>query len=378
MSGNEPSSTAAVRAADVVRHRIAMQGFGGPGVGDAARVLDLGVQDTGPDGSAWALALRGVDAGGGDELSLAWTIRGAPHAYRRNDLPQVWRATAPLSEADAAKRVINAAKPLHAAGIRVLDALHTIASEMSELVTEPMVKGDLSTALAERMPPPYLRDCRVCDATHLYEMPFRLCALYAGLELAAGTSPPVLRPAPELAALPVGPADDPLDAPPRLQPVRAFLRLHAPATMAHAAWYLDASAADLKRVWPKDAVPVSVGDEQRWVLEQDLPLLAAPPRSSVTALLGPFDPLVQTKDRELLVPDEAARKDVWRTIGRPGVVLHRDALVGSWRPRSKGKRLDVQVQVWGRPSTALTTAVQDAAERLAAYRGRALGQVAFG
>src|SRR4051794_22350481 len=84
---------------------------------DDTAVLDLGVQDTGPDGGRWALANRGVDDVPGDALATVWTIRGAPHLYRRADLPGVAAATAPFSDADAGKRIYDAAKPLKAAGI---------------------------------------------------------------------------------------------------------------------------------------------------------------------------------------------------------------------------------------------------------------------
>src|SRR3712207_5340138 len=68
-------------------------------------LLDLGVQDTGTEGSAWALAVRGARAGDGADLVRAWTLRGAPHVYRRRDIAAVVVATAPFSEADAASRV---------------------------------------------------------------------------------------------------------------------------------------------------------------------------------------------------------------------------------------------------------------------------------
>src|SRR5215212_114857 len=79
-----------------------------------ADILDFGVQDTGRDGASWALANRGVPVRNAAELeacpdvALAWTLRSAPHFYRRADLPEVLVATSPFSELDAAKRVINA------------------------------------------------------------------------------------------------------------------------------------------------------------------------------------------------------------------------------------------------------------------------------
>jgi hypothetical protein len=78
-------------------------------LGDTA-VLDIGVQDTGPDGAKWALARRGVDVGAlsDRDLILLWTVRGAPHVYRRADVGKVAAAVEPFSEADAGKRIYTA------------------------------------------------------------------------------------------------------------------------------------------------------------------------------------------------------------------------------------------------------------------------------
>ena len=352
-----PSAT----AAQVLGARVRAQQLDrDAGTVDDTAVLDIGVQDTGPDGGLWALALRGVSPAPG-ELATVWSIRGAPHLYRRADLPAVAAATAPFSEADAAKRVFDAAKPLRAAGIPVMAALDTVAGVMRSIATGPVVKGEMSRRLSAALDGPYLRYCRPCDAVHTYEQPFRLAALRAGLELQPGTSPPVLQPVPGLL-----PAET---VPERFDVVRAYLRLLGPATPQHVAGYLDAPVRDVRARWPADAVEVSVAGERRWTLDPG-GLDAQPP--AVTRLLGPFDLFLQARDRELLVADPAHRKELWPVLGRPGAVLSGGVVAGVWRPRKTGASLTVAVQLWVRATAALRSAVEEQAERLAASRGATL------
>ena len=159
-----------------------------------AAIFDFGVQDTGRDGASWALANRGVPVRDAAELEaspevvLVWTLRASPHYYRRTDLPEVLVATSPLSDRDAAKRVVGADKPLKEAGIPILEGLNEVATQMRRVVTRPLVKGEVSTQLTALLDPPYVRYCRGCEATHSWEVPFRIGALYAGLELEPGTS----------------------------------------------------------------------------------------------------------------------------------------------------------------------------------------------
>lgn len=328
-------------------------------------VLDIGVQDTGSDGGPWALALRGVDVSTvGDELATVWTVRGAPHLYRRADLPGVAAATAPFSEADAGKRIITAAQPLEAAGIGNLAALDIVAEAMRSIVTAPMVKGEMSGRLTAAMDPPFVRFCVPCDATHVHEMPFRLAALRAGLELQPGTSPPVLQPIPGFAPT--------TTVPERLDVVRAYLRLLGPATPRLVAGYLDAPVKDVRGRWPEDVVEVDVAGERRWLLAEDADRLADPP--ALTRLLGPFDLHLQARDRSLLVDDTAHSKDLWRTLGRPGGVLSDGEVVGTWRARKAGASVTVSVDLWTRSDRG---AIGEQAERLARFRGLSLKAVDF-
>ncbi|MGY1639343.1 DNA glycosylase AlkZ-like family protein [Geodermatophilus sp. SYSU D00742] len=336
---------------------------------DDTAVLDLGVQDTGPDGGLWALALRGVDVASIPEGALAtvWTIRGAPHLYRRADLPAVAAATAPFSDADAGKRIYDAARPLRAAGIGNLEALDTIAAAMRSVVTSPTVKGEVSRRLTALLDDPHLRHCRPCDAVHPWEQPFRLAALRAGLELEPGTSPPVLRPVPGLTPS--------ATVPPRFDVVRGCLRLLGPTTPGLVAGYLDAPVADVRGHWPEDAVEVDVGGERRWLLAADADRLDEVPPASGTALLGPFDLFLQARDREVLVPDRTHAKVLWPVLGRPGAVLADGEVAGTWRPRKSGRSLTVAVELWRDPAPSLRASVTTAAERLAAFRRAPLGDV---
>ncbi|PTR30310.1 winged helix DNA-binding protein [Rhodococcus sp. OK519] len=336
-------------------------------------VLDLGVQNTGPDGAAWALRLRGTPADTGGDLALAWTVRGAPHSYRRADLPAIATATAPLSDADAAKRIYDANRPLKAAGIPTLDALRAVATEMRDIVREPTVKGAMSGALTARMSDPYLRFCRPCNATHMYEMPFRLAALQAGLELRPNTSPPVLERIPGWRGKPYMRSGT--DAERRFDVIRGYLRFFGPSDPKAVAAYLDAPVKDVKAHWPTDATEVSVDGTPGWILADDLDALLGPPTDGSVRLLGPFDPYLQLKDRGLLVADESHLKAQWPTLGRPGAVAVGGEIVGLWRPRTSGKKLSVELTPWTRLPKPVRAGIDAQANLLADFRGGTLAGV---
>lgn len=353
---------------EAIAHRVAAQQLdrvpvAGRAMTDAA-ILDLGAQDSGRDGASWALANRGVPLanpgalGAADELALVWSLRVSPHVYRRAELVDVMRAISPYDEADALKR---GGSP---------DAVATVAREMRTLVARPMVKGELSSALTERVPQTCTTWCRACQATHVTESLFRMAPLFAGLELEPATSPPVLGRIPGWPRRPAGFASDPDAAPERLQPIRAYLRLLGPATPAEVAGFLSTTATVVKQHWPEDAVEVRVAGKRKWLLGD---LLAAEP---VVRLLGPYDLLVQGGDRDLLVPDAAHRKTLWPMLGRPGPVLAAGEVAGWWRPRASAKKLDLEVELW-RARAASKEAIGEQAERLAAHRELALGAIRF-
>jgi hypothetical protein len=369
-----------VKRSEVVAYRIRAQQLDRAEAERAltdAAIFDFGVQDTGRDGASWALANRGVTVSGAAELesspdvALAWTLRSSPHYYRRAELADVLVATSPISDADAAKRLVGADKPLKAAGIKAREGLAEVAGGMRTVVTRPMAKGEVSTRLTPLLDEPYLRECRSCGTVHAWETPFRLSALYAGLELEPGTSPPVLRRVPGWTRRTPGPAEDPLAAPEHLQPIRNYLRFLGPATPKDVAAFLDAPVAEIKTHWPADAASVMVDGAERWWL----PEVETESDPELVRLLGGFDLLLQGRDRQLLVPDASRHKALWPTLGRPGAVLVGTEIAGSWRPRTAGPRFTLRLELWTRIGKAARQRLEAEAVRLAGHRGLTLAGI---
>lgn len=368
-----------------LRYRWRAQGLdaaeGTVGITDVP-VLDLGLQDgTGAAGRT-ALLARGVDlatavevtGGFTDTLALAWTLRGAPHFYRRAELPDVATAVSPFTEDDAAKRVVSAGKTLHDKGKEVLGALAEVGARQREAAGDPLDKGALSTALREVLPEHLLVACRPCGCVHCSEQLFRLAPLHAGLELEPGTSPPVLRRVPGWPGeRPIGPAPDPLAAPEALQPIRAYLHLLGPATPADVATYLEAPTRVVKQRWPADVVEVDRAGTRASILEADAEALAAAADPGDTArvrLLSGFDLFTAAKDRALLTDEPARRKELWPVLGRPGVIARDGDLLGTWRPKATGGRLRVRLNPWYPLDAATRSGLEERADLLARSRGR--------
>jgi hypothetical protein len=156
-------------------------------------------------------------------------------------------------------------------------------------------------------------------------------------------------------------------ADPRHDVVRGCLHLLGPASHKDVAGYLDAPVADVRRRWPQDAVPVQVDGRPAWALDPDLASMASADRVRTTRLLGPFDLLLQGRDRWLLVDDPARAEALWPVLGRPGAVLVDGELVGTWRPRQGSGRLRVQLDLWRELPDR--SAVEEQAGRLAEHRG---------
>ena len=345
-----------VRAQELDRDRVAR---------DDAAILDLGVQDTGPDGARVGAGAPRRGRSGPSDLVYAWTLRGAPHAYRRSEAAAVAAAVAPLSEADAAKRIFDASKPLKEAGIPVVDALgrdrrgdarHRAASRRS--------RARCRRELTERLPEPYLRWCRVCEATHSYEQTVPAVGAPGRPRARARHLPARAPPDPAAGAAAAK------RVPAHLDPVRGVLRFLGPA---------DAQAGRRVRRLPGqgDRGPLARGRRpgrgRRPARSTSSPTTPTrspePSRSTGCGCSGRSTCSSRAATASWCCPTRPpARTSGARSAG-PGAVLDGHEVVGSWRPRSSGKKLRIAVTIWSGRQPPKGVAEQ--AERLAAFRGQA-------
>ncbi len=353
----------------VIAYRVAAQGLhrSGRAPGKLA-VLDIGVQDSGAESARLAFDARlkatppADGVGPGKPLSLVWSLRGAPHVHRRRDLDALAAALWPLSDDDAAARLDSSAS-MRKANLPALDGYAQAVTALRRIVRKPMGKGAVSGALTAAVPTAMTRYCRGCKTTHVFELPLRMGSLSAGLELEPDTAPPVL--VPRSGARRV----DNVDVPALQALIRGYLTLLGPADQADVAGYLGLRRADVVTVWPADLAEVEVDGRHAFLPADRMPALRRPPRAPLVRLLGPYDPYLQARDRELIVPDRSMHKALWPVLGRPGVLFVDGEVLGTWRPRGSGKRLTLEVAAFAPVPPSVRKSVEDEAERVAAVRG---------
>ncbi|MFD2421974.1 winged helix DNA-binding domain-containing protein [Amycolatopsis pigmentata] len=356
----------------VLAHRIAAQGLHRVESDPAAlAVFDLGLQSTQRETAEVALAARVSGEPTEESLVddprfvLAWTHRGAPHFHRRDALPAVTASLVPLDESDAMARMLFQKRMVEAAGISATDGLFTAARAIRRVVDKPMTKGAVSTAVTKIIPPGLSYWCRGCQATHILEQVMRLAAIHGGVRLEAGVSPATL--APIEGRGPMRTEPDPAAA---TSVVVNYLRLHGPATPAEAAGFVGTKTGVAKRMWPAELTEVSVDGRKAFLPPQDVPSLENPPAPGFVRLLPPWDPFLQSRDRDLLVPDRARQKEVWKIIGNPGALLVHGEVAGTWRTKAGGgKRLDFLMSPFWTLSAAIRAEAGAEAERVASVRG---------
>lgn len=346
----------------VMAYRVAELGLAERGEqrpGDLA-VLDLGVQEYAPGSIRVALAARTGAALDDGRLIMVWAARGAPHLHRKRDLKTLVKALWPVSDADASARINSAQIP---AGVKLgIKAFEVTATAFREVVTSSMPRGEASTEVSRRVPRELTYECRTCGARHIAGNVWQHSGLAGGVQVESRGRDATLGPIP--GAPPQPTANEGVEG-----LITTYLRLLGPAGPAEVAKYLGSSAAEIKKVWPVSGLDeIRVDGRKAWLPSGSVPALsAAEPVAGVRFLPG-MDPLLQARDRDVLVPERARQKEVWRVLGNPGVILVDGDIAGVWRAKMAGrKRVDLAVTPFG----TLTAKVRKALEAEAAQVARA-------
>jgi hypothetical protein len=151
--------------------------------------------------------------------------------------------------------------------------------------------------------------------------------------------------------------------------VARYLRIHGPATKSEAAGFVGTTKTAAASMWPEELTEVRIGGKPAFLPTERLAELENPPEPDPVRLLAPLDPLLQARDKGLLVPDRARRKEIWRMLGNPGVVLADGEIAGTWRAKANGrKRLDFTISPFEPLTPAAREAAEAEAERVAAAR----------
>jgi DNA glycosylase AlkZ-like len=293
--------------------------------------------------------------------------RLVPTLVRPEDVGVLTVGTMPAEER-ALKDLVGplTAKELTAAGIGLADAVRQLtATARSELAAGPRTRGDLSAAMTRRLPEAMSSWCERCGSHHVREILFRI---------PGGAGVYRIEPRSERQVSFAGRDDPPgQDAEAaRLELVRRFLRCYGPATPAHFADWTRAGPVEARRRWSAlagELIEVGADGATGSLLAADEPALrrAAPPEG--VRLLPPGEPYLLSRNRAWLVPDPAARKAIWPSIAAPGVVLLDGELVATWRARTKGSILQVELTALSGIPAAAGSAVEAEAARLASHRG---------
>ncbi|WP_344311167.1 DNA glycosylase AlkZ-like family protein [Fodinicola feengrottensis] len=351
----------------VLAYRIAVQQLDGSGT-DLAQlaVLDLGLPDINGTAAQLAASVRLRGEADFSTLERVWSFRGSPYYHRPADLRELAGELWPLSESDAQPRLGWQRKQVTSTGTSALDALTEVAEAMFVEVSgakRALTKGMLSTAVTARIRPELSWWCAGCKSTHVSEQLMRLGGLPAGLRLEPESSPLNISALPRWPGVPAKPLGV-------QRIIDAYLRLYGPAAPADVAGYLGTTRTAILPAWPTDLVQLDVSGRSAWLPDQLVDVVRAAKPAPLVRLLGAGDPYLQSRDRDVLVPDKVAQKAIWRILGNPGAVLVDGEIVGTWRAKQGGKsRTDLTVTEFGVIDPDARDEIAEEARRITAMRG---------
>lgn len=171
-----------------------------------------------------------------------------------------------------------------------------------------------------------------------------------------------------------------LKAPPVRQLLKKFLHCYGPTDELAFANWLGCSPQQAKRMWQTivtEIVPVTVADKKQFILEKDLSALATPVSNHRTFhLLKGHDPYLGLQDRHVILADSSHQRVIWQTVANPGAILFEGAIIGYWKTRSKGTRLEAELTIW-QEGFVSKQMIEAELERYAKFKQQTLSKISF-
>nr|WP_300147114.1 winged helix DNA-binding domain-containing protein [Propionicimonas sp.] len=393
-TGAEQLSSDAVIAFRLGAHHLAER-LPGSGLLEAAG--RCAVQDS-PRGSA-LLALharvRGVTADGLESaladrsLLQTWSLRGAPFCFPTADAPVYTTGVLPPTEEAGRHLLPGVAPALDRLELSLGEAVELTGAELEGVLSgHRLAIGPLGAELAARIADRLPKEQR---ATWQQEGPYakgqplgegvvhfclRILALRGMVCFAprAGNKAPFVLVGEWLGG-PVPEVDPDVT---RAEVLRRYLRCYGPSTRGQFAAWLGVRTGDTGPWWSLVEDELTRVDFRgtSWILTADLAALRSSELPQGVRLLPPRDPYTQLRDRDTIVAAPHHR-DVWKPVGEPGTVLVDGRIVGTWRPRKSGRRLDLAVTAFGPLSDRDQDRLADEAAQLGPLRGAASVEVRF-
>ena len=134
-----------------------------------------------------------------------------------------------------------------------------------------------------------------------------------------------------------------------------------------------------QQVWQQiegELEPVTAAGKKAFILQSDRESFRRADTEESLLLLGPHDPYLDIRDRAILLEDTAAQRQVWRTVGNPGVILKSGKIIGIWKTRTQREKLSVTTTLWEPLSTPEQRELERQMEGYASFLGLALQGIA--
>ena len=358
---------------------------------------ECGIQNT-PPGSAllsFHARVEGVSAPAVDQavddksLLLTWSMRGAPYYLPTRDAEVFTQGVLPVTEEAQRHFIVGIEYSLDRLNLRLSDVVDLVTVSTHEVIHgRRLAITDLGAEVADHVAPgltPRQRDIWDEEGPHATGQPIGQAVVHFCLRILALRQ--VVCFAPRTAnTLPFVLIEewlgDHLTAThpeaSRAELLRRYLHCYGPSTPANFAAWLGVRASEVDPWWSllgDELVPVAFGGGA-WLLDADRDAIGSAQMPTGIRMLPARDPYLQLRDRATIV-DRAYHRDVWKTSGDPGVLLHDGEVVGTWRQRKNGTKLRMGFATFAAMEPAVTEQVAAEAERIATLRGSTSLSVEF-